>query len=255
MIVTFENQGKKFSANLANPIDLSIPMKEGSNTVNAWYVDDLKIEPVRNEHFLGSVAEGGNVNFRNIFFNPHGHGTHTECVGHIDQQVHSINDVFDRHFFTAELVTIQPEIWASDDEWRSAGDHVILERQLDAVLKKEPEALIIRTIPNPVSKVRFRYSNTNPPYMCDWAAKAIREAGIQHLLIDLPSVDREKDGGKMLAHKAFWHYPDAPELKSTITELIYVPDHVKDGKYLLEMQVAAFVNDAAPSRPVIYEIE
>ena len=147
MIVTFENQGKKFSANLANPIDLSIPMKEGSNTVNAWYVDDLKIEPVRNEHFLGSVAEGGNVNFRNIFFNPHGHGTHTECVGHIDQQVHSINDVFERHFFTAELVTIQPETWASDDEWRSAGDHVILERQLDAVLKKE-ERITLKKSPD-----------------------------------------------------------------------------------------------------------
>jgi hypothetical protein len=35
------------------------------------------------------------------------------------------------------------------------------------------------------------------------AAGFIRECGIQHLLIDLPSVDKEKDEGKLLAHKAF----------------------------------------------------
>jgi len=254
VIVEFENQGKSLSVDFKRPIDISIPMKAGNDTVNAWHVDDLRIEPVRNEHFLGSVAEGGHVNFRDIYFNPHCHGTHTECVGHISNEVYSVNNTFNTHFFMAELITVEPESWGVDEEWRAQGDKIILSPQLEEALKKKPEALIIRTAPNSSTKCSLRYSNTNPPYLCHTAAEAIRMAGIQHLLIDLPSVDREKDGGKMLAHKAFWNYPDSPVLNSTITELIFVPDNICNGPYLLELQVSPFENDAAPSRPVLYEL-
>ncbi len=71
----------------------------------------------------------------------------------------------------------------------------------------------------------------------------------------MPSVDKEKDDGALLAHKAFWNYPEKPRLNATITELIYVRNKVKDGSYILNLQVANFNNDAAPSRPVLYEIE
>ena len=254
MIVEFKNQGKSLSVDFKRPMDISIPMKAGSNTVNAWYVDDLRIEPVRNEHFLGSVAEGGHVNFRDIYFNPHGHGTHTECVGHISDEVYSVNNTFNTHFFMAELITVEPASWVTEEEWRAVGDKIIVFTQLEEVLKKKPEALIIRTVPNSSNKCRLRYSNTNPPYLCHSAAKAIRLAGVKHLLIDLPSVDRERDGGKMLSHKAFWNYPESPVLDATITELIFVPDNISDGAYLLELQVSSFENDAAPSRPLLYEL-
>ena len=42
--------------------------------------------------------------------------------------------------------------------------------------------------------------------------------------------------------------------KRTITELIGIPDKVKDGKYLLNISLANIENDASPSRPIIYEI-
>jgi len=48
--------------------------------------------------------------------------------------------------------------------------------------------------------------------------------------------------------------PENPDYTRTITELIYVPNSVTDGEYLLELQVAAFENDASPSRPVLYNI-
>ena len=57
--------------------DLSVPLVDGEGNLRAWYVDPPVFEPVRANGFIGSVAEGGAVNFRNIFFNPHGHGTHT----------------------------------------------------------------------------------------------------------------------------------------------------------------------------------
>ncbi len=77
---------------------------------------------------------------------------------------------------------------------------------------------------------------------------------MKHLLIDLPSVDKERDEGKLLAHKAFWNYPENPREDCTITELIYVPDSINDGRYLLNLQIASFHNDASPSKPVLYKI-
>lgn len=99
-------------------------------------------------------------------------------------------------FFLAELISITP--MAVESDW------VITKAQLVAALNgKQPEALVIRTLPNVLDKKNQNYSHTNPPYLAEEAATYIREIGIQHLLIDLPSVDREEDEGKLLAHKAF----------------------------------------------------
>jgi len=80
------------------------------------------------------------------------------------------------------------------------------------------------------------------------------------LLIDLPSVDKEHDEGKLLSHKAFWNVKDVNDLNAdarmncTITEMIYVDDSILDGSYFLNLQIASFENDASPSKPVLYKI-
>ena len=77
----------------------------------------------------------------------------------------------------------------------------------------------------------------------------------------MPSVDREEDEGKLVAHKAFWNVINTTKLNEdarldcTITELIYVDDLVLDGTYLLNLQIASFENDASPSKPVLYRLE
>ena len=153
----------------------------------------------------------------------------------------------------AELISIQPE---TDNE-----DFVITTNQIETALNgKTPEAIVIRTLPNAAHKKSRKYSNTNPPYLHEDAARFIRESGIRHLLIDLPSVDKEHDEGKLLAHKAFWNVTnvnelnDSARLDATITEMIFVSDEVKDGSYLLNLQIASFDNDASPSKPVLYKI-
>jgi hypothetical protein len=79
-------------------------------------------------------------------------------------------------------------------------------------------------------------------------------------LIDLPSVDREEDEGKLLAHKAFWNVKDVNTLNEdarkncTITEMIFVENEIQDGSYLLNLQIASFENDASPSKPLLYKI-
>ena len=162
-------------------------------------------------------------------------------------------------FFTAELISVEPKAIGED--------LVITKEQIETALNlsfraesRKLEAIIIRTLPNPETKKHFNYSNTNPPYLAEDAAIFIRETGIQHLLIDLPSVDKERDEGKLVAHKAFWNVKDVNNLNEdarmnfTITELIYVDETISDGSYFLNLQIASFENDASPSKPLLYKI-
>lgn len=243
----------KYQVDLSKPIDISLPLSNTDQNPIAWYLDKPRIEPVRFGDWVGAVAHGSSTNFNDIYFNPHGHGTHTECLGHITQEFYSINQCLKTFFFLAELVSITPVAVESD--------RVISKAQLEAALNgKQPEALVIRTLPNLKDKKHQTYSHTNPPYLAEDAAAYIRDLGIQHLLIDLPSVDREVDEGKLLAHKAFWNVKntqvlnDDARLSCTITELIFVPDEVPDGTYLLNLQLASFENDASPSKPVLYAL-
>lgn len=248
MISKITHKGKSYTADLSKPIDISIPLRTGEENVNAWYTPPVKIEPVRMGDWVGDVKLGGSVNFRNILFNPHGNGTHTECVGHISKEDYSVNQCLKKFFFIAELITILP------DE-NSEGDQLITKQHIENCLgDKRPEAIVIRTLDNNPSKINKHYSNTNPPYLHHEAAEFIDELGIDHLLIDLPSVDKEADGGKLLAHHAFWQYPNNTKLNRTITEMIYVPNSIYDGTYLLNIQIASFENDASPSKPLLYQL-
>jgi kynurenine formamidase len=248
MVSKITYKGKSYNTDLAKPIDISIPLRTGDDNVNAWYCPPVKIEPVQMGDWVGDVQQGGSVNFRNITFNPHGNGTHTECVGHISVENYSVNQCLKTFFFIAELITILP------DELEN-GDKIITKEHIEKCLNgKMPEALIIRTLDNHISKINRHYSNTNPPYLDYDAAAYIDQLGIDHLLIDLPSVDKEVDNGKLAAHHAFWQYPDNTQLQRTITEMIYVPNNIFDGTYLLNLQIASFENDAAPSKPVLFQM-
>jgi kynurenine formamidase len=253
MIASINIKEKEFRVDLNRPLDISMPLKAGEGNPSAWYVDGITIEPVRSNEFTGSVAEGGSVNFRNIAFNPHGNGTHTECLGHITPKVYSVNQSIKKYFSIAQLLTIQPEKGCNDADHCSESDLFLslssIKKALGDTLE---ESIIIRTLPNTNDKLHQNWSESNWPQLDKNAAAWFAEKGVKHLLIDLPSVDREMDGGKLLSHHAFWNVPSDPRLDASITELIYVPDEIEDGSYLLELQFAPFENDASPSRPVLY---
>lgn len=249
MIATIFHLGREYKVDLFKPIDISIPLAGSAETASAWYVEPMKLEPVVMGEWVGDVNKGGSVNFRNITFNPHGNGTHTECVGHISKEFYTINKSLERFMFVAELITVLPAQLEN-------GDFVITRRQLASVLSgvNTPEALVIRTLSNGPAKLTYNYSNTNPPYILKEAIEFLNELGVTHLLIDMPSIDKEVDGGKLEAHHAFWNYPAGTQLHKTITEFIYVPNEVMDGTYMLNLQIAPFENDASPSKPVLYKV-
>ena len=100
----------------------------------------------------------------------------------------------------------------------------------------------------------MQYSNTNPPFIDSEAVQFLIDNGIDHLLIDTPSVDKENDNGALKSHHTFWEYPHNTQENRTITELIFVPETIEDGTYFINIQIASFENDASPSKPVLYKI-
>ncbi len=249
MIATIFHAGKEYKVDFFKPLDISIPLKADAGCASAWYVEPMKLEPVVMGEWVGDVNKGGSVNFRTVTFNPHGNGTHTECVGHISKEFYTISQHLKRFFFVAELITVLPVQLES-------GDFVITRKQMETLLSESgrPEAVVIRTLGNGLNKLSTNYSNTNPPYILKEAIDYLNELGVIHLLIDMPSIDRESDGGKLEAHHAFWNYPANTQLHKTITYFIFVHNEINDGTYLLNLQIAPFENDASPSKPILYKV-
>ncbi len=239
-----------YTLDMSAPIDISIPLREGMDTVNCFWAPPLSISPVRAGEFVGDMQEGGLLNFKNVQLNPHGNGTHTECVGHISPDGYTLNQCLKQFVFPAWLITLYPEK-------QENGDRVVKKEQIKTALEGMPKgtkALILRTMPNDDLKEITNYSGANPPYIDVAATEHLVAQGIEHFLLDLPSVDREEDEGALASHKCFWNYPSkTPRTHCTITELIYVRNEIKDGFYLLNIQITSLELDASPSKPVLYK--
>ena len=236
--------------------DLSIPLRFDAPQPNAYGVEPATATACEYDDLVGDTRRGGSCNFERVTLIPHCNGTHTECVGHITNERISIRDCLQDVLIPAVLVSVEPEKFDTDDS-------VITRASLQAAIADKsvrgPTALVVRTLPNDTSKLSRVYDEKNiPPYFAEDAMRLIVERGFKHLLVDLPSIDRLFDDGKLANHRIFWTVaPDGFEINggtrinSTITELIYVPDEVGDGEYMLNLQIAPFESDAAPSRPIL----
>jgi arylformamidase len=257
MIAQLEHKGWHFSVDLAEAKPISVAIDAAQPGPRCFYAPPFRIEPVIADGFVGDIAAGGLVNFKNIFINPHGNGTHTECVGHILDGPYTIHECLTRAHFLAVVLSVTPTLTDNGDQMITG---TLLEecwqKTVHGTTSPPPlEALIVRTLPNGPEKKRMDYSGTNPPFFTAEAMHWIGRKQIDHLLTDLPSVDREEDDGLLLAHKAFWGVPDSVQLHKTITELIFVDNSVEDGIYLCTIQIAPFQLDVSPSRICVYSIK
>lgn len=254
---------------LENPIDISIPMLFDGPQPNAYGVEPASSRTCEYGDLVGDTRRGGSCNFERYSLIPHCNGTHTECIGHITDERISVGECLQKAFFPAVLITVTPvPIGDSGESYSEAAldpDLVITSRTIDSALKSdhlEPEnfsALIVRTLPNSEDKLSTPYVENIPPYFTEEAILFLDSMGIDHLICDLPSIDRLHDGGKLLNHRKLWNVPagsneagPGSRRDRTVTELTFVPDAVTDGIYLLNIQIAPFHADAAPSRPVIF---
>lgn len=258
---------------LSAPIDISIPLDFNGPQPNAYGVEPARSQACESGDLVGDTRRGGSCNFEQYTLIPHCNGTHTECVGHITHERLSVMDCLVDAFIPAVLISVEPEpASAARERYASSfeqSDPVISARSIEHRLKVSgwnhtagTAALVVRTHPNSEEKLAWRYGEDISPYFTNEAVKLIVASGFSHLLVDLPSIDRMYDEGKLSNHRIFWNvepssFETNPNTRkhSTITELIYVPNEVSDGLYLLNLQIAPFAADVSPSRPLLFAFE
>jgi len=308
MQATITFQGQKFSIDLSHFWDLSIPVKFSLEQLEVFDIPHAKCSPVRIGNFYGDTNKGGSVNCSEITFCPHGNGTHTECIGHISKEKIYIWELLhsEQLFRPCMLVSILPVPISTSGETTSGnhlGTDLVITRTslLSAILVLNEDqgyannflqTLVIRTLPNGKEKCQRNWSFNGPPaYFTLEAVSLLVELGVRHLLVDLPTVDRD-DNTYLPVHKIFFRVlllsssPMTVETVSqsilateetkakteataftlfpkekysyepyTITELCYIDDQLIDGHYFLDLQVSPFEMDAAPSRPLLFPVK
>jgi len=237
--------------------DLSIRQTFNEQQPNHFGAPTATIEPLEVDGFVGDVASGGSCNASRITMVPHCNGTHTECVGHLTKDFLAVDELCPALPVAAQLITIdisnrkQIGAEALAQSW-SINPHV--------------SALVIRTTPNLNSKQYRRYGAEDTAFFTPDAVALIVSQNIDHLLIDLPSLDPYHDDGKLAAHRVFFGLPaadtqavvsvsESTRAHATLTEMIFVPKTIPDDLYLLNLQVAPFAIDGAPSRPLLWALE
>lgn len=264
--------GARYQVEMRDPVALSIPLDFAGDQPEAFGLPAATARPWRQDDFVASVTEGGPLNCFGVELWPHGNGTHTETVGHLLSPPPPIGQALKTGWVPATLLEVEVcALGASADSYPSPGqdqDLVVtagaLERARARLGVDEPawlQALVVRTLPNDAGKRRARYTGQGPTYLSVEAMRWVRAHGVRHLLVDLPSVDREEDAGQLVNHRCFWGIdaevtdPDeVPDVGRTITEMIFAPDVLEPGRYVLDLQVPDFALDAAPSRPLLMRV-
>lgn len=255
MLLSLEIAGRKYAADMARGISLAIPLVFGALQPTFFGAPPAEEQVLESGEWVGDTRRGGSCNVKSYRIVPHCNGTHTESIAHLVDDGPQVHEAVQSGFLPATLVSVTPRDKVIDDKLMQ----VALGRHPEAVFHK---ALILRTLPNSEAKLTHRYEGPLPaPYLTVQAMEMLVQAGVEHLLVDFPSLDPAQDEGRMAAHRVFWGMPatghrlaDARRPGGTVTELIYVPEAVADGYYFLDLQIPAFMTDAAPSRPVIYPV-
>jgi arylformamidase len=248
--------GRAVAVDLSHPIDCALPLDFEAEQPQVFGLAAATRTPVRAGTFVGDTRRGGSCNCETITLNPHGNGTHTEGYGHISEARLSVMSTPPPPLLDAWVLSITPEPLATSGEsyggQSSPTDNVLTAAALRRGLQNVEQvgALIVRTAAHDPERRRRNYDANPAPYPTADAMRFLRERGVQHLLLDTPSADRQEDGGRLTNHRIFW--ADGDHGGRTITELIDVPDIVDDGPHLLNLQMPPLHLDAVPSRPLLF---
>ena len=270
MLITIAINRQNYKADLSQPYCLAIPLYFNGAQPNHFGVSRASSKAVEVDDFVGDTKRQGGCNVDEITLIPHCNGTHTESVGHIVNDDIAIASVLKGAFIPSQLISMN---WhrAKDsvDSYRpnlEDEDKLITRASLEDKLENidDPllQAVIIRTLNSSGSKKEAVYNIENqPPFFSVEAMEYIVARGVEHILVDFPSVDKMYDEGMLTNHHLFWNVEEgahaltlASSQHKTITEMIFVEDKIEDGPYLLNIQIPEFMSDAAPSRPMIYRM-
>jgi len=218
-------------------------------------------EPFRVGDFEGAVARGASCNCRRVTLIPHCNGTHTESAAHLTLEQRALHAFVPVSPMPALLLTVpsMPHDGREDSvPAPQPGDRLITRQSLLAAWATHgastaqgptPSALLLRT--------GTPWQDQAPPFLSRQLVTELVARGVQHLITDLPSIDRLADEGCLTAHRLFFGLPagsnrlaDAARPHATITELAMFPATLRDGPCAVQLQMPAWSGDAVPSRPL-----
>jgi arylformamidase len=243
--------GREVEIDLSRPIELALELNFDAQQPRHFGAPAATTQPFAVPGFSGAVATGASCNCNVITLIPHCNGTHTECVGHLTAERIDAHRVAPRGLIPAVLITVDPTTadatQESTDPPPQPGDKLVTRTALESGWPRPgfpPTAVVIRT--------------TASSYLSRDAAEFLVARGIEHLVVNVASIDRAHDEGRLTAHRVFFGLPHgatkATRPQATVTEFARIPQEAPDGVYLLEIQVPAIAGDAVPSRPLLYPI-
>ncbi len=245
------------AVDFSRAVPLALPLDFQAAQPRHFGAPAASSEPLRAGSFEGDVARGASCNCHSVTLVPHCNGTHTESACHLTLQQRPLHEILPAAPIPALLLSVPP-VAAGDSGEDSypapaAGDRLITRVGLLSAWVHHPagvpRALLLRT--------GTHWSETAPPYLSRQCAAELVVRGIEHLITDLPSVDRLQDQGRLSAHRLFFGLPtgsntlaDAARPTATITELATFPAQLADGPCAVQIQIPAWSGDAVPSRPI-----
>jgi kynurenine formamidase len=277
-VITIELLNRRYQINTDFSWSLAIPLDFGSSgnepkQPNHFGANPAASHPMQVNGFIGDTGQGGSCNVNELSINPHCNGTHTETIAHIcdfgAELSLKICDIAPLPLMPCVVISITAEVVSetSTDDYTPAlekNDQIIslsaLEMALDGFDDEQLQCLVVRTLPNDLTKCSQTYdSEHQPPFFSRDATLYLNQRGVEHLVLDIPSLDRLHDDGLLSSHHLFWQVTENSHragpnslIHKTITEMAYIAAEIEDGFYFVNLQIPAFINDAAPSRPVLY---
>jgi arylformamidase len=243
------------AVNFDAAVSLALPLDFSQDHPRHFGAPLATSTPFRSGRFEGLVARGANCNCQRITLIPHCNGTHTESASHLTIEQRPLYEIVPTGPISALLLTVSPrrQMQTSEDSLPAPHDtdRLISRAGLLAAWQAAgaPRALLLRT--------GTSWSDATPPFLSRQLAQELVTRGIEHLVTDLPSVDRLEDDGLLTAHRIFFGLPpgstdlaQARRAQCTITELAAFPPELPDGPCAVQLQIPAFSGDAVPSRPL-----
>lgn len=251
-------QGLGIATSLARTLDFAAPHPR------AFGAPAATSTPFVVGGFNGEVARGASCNCRSISLVPHCNGTHTESAAHLTIEPLQLGDVVPLAPLPALLLSVAPvnadKTTETADPPPRPGDRLVTAASIEAAWRAAPSSpfaaprlLVLRT-----GGIEDR---EEPAFLTLEAMRLLVARGIEHLVVDLPSVDRGDDQGRLGAHRVFFglppgstHLAEARRPHATITEFALIPRSCGDGHCAVQLQLAPWTGDAVPSRPIHFEL-
>ena len=274
MIARLQLDGLDLTVDLTRPVSLAIKLRLDGRSPQFFGAPAAQATPLVAGNFIGRIADGASCNCHSLLLTPHCNGTHTESAGHLTREALDVCDVAPREPLLALVLSVVPVVaeasGESSDPAPLPGDHLITRAALISAwpashpTRNSAKALVLRTQARSAVAAHDEHGMSTAnrdrfPYLSREAAQLLVERGVEHLVIDQPSIDRAADQGRLCAHRIFFGLaPGSHALaevrrrQCTITELAQIPPETAYGWAMMVLALPRIAGDAVPSQPWLY---